>query len=117
MLKKTVRDEYGQPIGVVVAIKLDDNFYGIGWAACNRNLDRYDKKLGEKIACGRAGMTRTLHREILRLNKNNLNYVMPRYMVDELLLMADRARRYYKGMDCLQDKLEYYSGKFLPGVH
>lgn len=50
-----VRDsKSGQPRGVVVARKLDDDFAGIGWSYVNKKAgDKFDKSLGIKIANAR----------------------------------------------------------------
>ena len=49
MLIKYVRDNKRRPIGVVVAVGATK----VGWSKCHR-ADDWDKKMGLKIAIGRA---------------------------------------------------------------
>ena len=48
MIKQYLRYETGQPFGIVIA---DNN--NLGWALCNP-IDKFDKRLGEIKALGRA---------------------------------------------------------------
>lgn len=47
-----VRNEESQPIGVVIAEKVSDESFNIGWSLCCKK-DKFDKKMAFKIALGR----------------------------------------------------------------
>jgi len=53
IIKTYIRDENNNPKGVAVAVKTDTGV-DYGFALCNRNLDKWDKKLGVSIALARA---------------------------------------------------------------
>lgn len=54
IIKTYIRDEKTkQPRGIAVAIKNGDTV-DYGFSLCNTRLDKWDKKLGTKIAIGRA---------------------------------------------------------------
>jgi len=54
MIIQYVRDENRNPRAVVVAVKLDTQHFGIGWAKCNLKKDTFTKKMGLMIAKARA---------------------------------------------------------------
>jgi len=74
-----------QPRGVVVARKLNDKQFGIGWAYANtRAGDRFDKDRGRLIALNRCSVgTRS---------------VIPCDLQKSVDTMYLRARRYFKDM-------------------
>ena len=84
MLVKYVRLPDRTPIGVVCAIGRDI----VGWSQCNfKKGDRFSKKLGIKIAVGRAKTGWT----------NLPAYVNGQDLIGkELSEMRERSRRYYK---------------------
>ena len=90
-LKEYIRNEKnGQPIGIIVAKKVDDDKVRIGFSLCNPK-DRFDKTLGEKIALSRAESER--------------GYEFPRSKRYQDILMGRisditrRAKRYFKVTD------------------
>jgi len=44
----------GQPVGVLVAMRLPDKKYVLGVSICKTKVDKFDKAIGEQIAVGRA---------------------------------------------------------------
>lgn len=77
MLVKYVKGDNGHLRGVVVALGREV----IGWSACCPK-DKFDKKLGLRIASGRA--------------IKGSNTEPPHYIVEPLVDMAERANKYYK---------------------
>jgi len=77
------RDDNGVPNGVLVAVKVDNVAYNIGFAQC-RAGDRFSKKFGLKIAIERA-----LKRNI---SENDLPFKL-RSLLPSFL---KRCRRYYQ---------------------
>jgi hypothetical protein len=50
ILKKRLRDENNVPYGMVVALNKNQ----LGYSVCHSKLDKYNDTIGEKIAIGRA---------------------------------------------------------------
>lgn len=79
------RDKKRVPTGVLVAIKLGDNGeFNIGYAQCCKN-DRFNKKMGLKIAIGRAEIE----------NYNSWDNA-PRNILKMLPAFIKRCEKYYK---------------------
>lgn len=82
-LVKYIREENGQPRGVVVALGRDK----VGWSVCNPR-DQFDKQLGRKIAVGRA--LEGSGTPIPRVGRKR------DYVRETLNEMHERAQRYFK---------------------
>jgi hypothetical protein len=81
------RDKKRNPTGVLVAIKTGDNGeFNIGYAQCCKH-DRFHKKMGLKIAIGRAEME----------NYNSLDNI-PHVIRKMLPEFVKRCEKYYKPM-------------------
>ena len=76
-----VRNKKRQPVGVVVARKID-GYVRLGWSRCSRQ-DRFNKNLGLELARGRTlGWVG--------------NYQIPHDVNKTLAVMKDRARKYFR---------------------
>jgi hypothetical protein len=87
MLISYVRNDKGQPIGVVAS----PGKYLVGVSICNPK-DKFDRQLGLEIACGRAMRVENIYPKTLP-NRNDLSLDMLDDMVDT---MYRRSRKYYK---------------------
>ena len=87
MLIQYVRDKNNHRVGVVVAEKpsLVDKGDGIGWSKCHSRLDKFDKKMGIKIAYGRAIS-----------GKQYKETIIPHDVQQVIKKMKKRAKSYYK---------------------
>ena len=94
MLKHFIHGKNGQLWGTLVALKTDQNEFGIGWAAC-RTEDMPTKEMGLRIAQGRAMTPNYFMDEIFR---------MPDHLVEPYLSMIARSRRYFQNCDLLQEQ-------------
>lgn len=102
MLKKFVHGKNGEVLGTVVAIKTDENEFGVGWAISKRNASVRDipnKSHGLKVAQGRAMSNRHSVDENLQM--------MPMNEIGDLvahayLEMVGRGSAYYKSCNLLQ---------------
>lgn len=75
-----------QPRGVVIATKINEKQYGIGWSFTNTKAgDRFDKELGLRIARGRC--------------THATNKIVPIEISHSLSNMEKRAHRYFKHMN------------------
>lgn len=83
---KYVRDRKGKPRGVIVATKVEETRYSIGWSLCNP-ADSFNKRMGLQIAIGRA----TALADLME---------MPPSLHSHLGDMVKRANRYFKGCVC-----------------
>jgi hypothetical protein len=80
------RNKKGDPIGLLVAKKQDNNgSFTIGYAQC-RKSDKFDKKMGLNIALGRANFDTNLHS--LDNMPHNLRKMLPAFI--------QRCEKYYK---------------------
>lgn len=84
MLKEYVRDSNGQPIGVIISDKLDDDKIHFGWSLCHEN-DPYDKKKGLTIAIGR-----------MYHNNGEDDLIVPSLIVDQFEDFMLRSMKYFK---------------------
>jgi hypothetical protein len=84
------RDENGNPIGMVLAQKMEDGTFGVGWSkVCVKKGDKFDKDKAIMIATNRA--------------KNGFNIGKIPYkpegdssILEDYLRMFSRASRYFK---------------------
>jgi len=79
-----VRDKKNQKVGLVLAVKLDDYFMGVGWSRCCKR-DRFNKDMAFRIARGRAAVG-----DFYDTSKN-----APRDVKKIVDKMVDRADRYF----------------------
>lgn len=80
-----LRNSKGDPRGVIVAVKLEDSRFGVGWSYC-RKTDRFTKKMALDIAIGRA------MNGLLAVNKDNTPHQVSR----NLPAFVKRCKKYYK---------------------
>jgi hypothetical protein len=78
-----IRDEKGNPYGVVVATRTGDMEVSIGFSVCHRGFDRYDKYKGLYVALSRA-------------YKHMPYNPVPSFMVNDVNVMIERAKKYFK---------------------
>jgi hypothetical protein len=83
-LRQFVRDNNGQPIGVVTSVaNFDAESIHIGWSIINRSAgDRFDKNLGVLIAENRC--------------YNPGGKIVPRKVVKVAMKLAQRSRKYFR---------------------
>jgi len=79
-----VRDRKNNPIGIVLALRHEDNTYSLGWSYAKRKHDKFDKEIGLSIAMGRALCPRPCRSKV----PYEVNKLIPQ--------MEDRAKRYFK---------------------
>ena len=85
ILLKYVRDRFNRRTGVIVALCVNGEIR-LGWSKCNRR-DEFNKKMGIKIALGRALCAGRNTREQPKI---------PPSYTDELKVMYTRGLRYFK---------------------
>jgi hypothetical protein len=78
-----IRDKNGEPRGVLVATKLGDSGFNIGYSFCSK-YDRFSKKLGLRIALGRASYVT----DIVETMPRELRKMLPKFI--------QRCEKYYK---------------------
>jgi hypothetical protein len=89
ILFKYIRDKKNRAVGVVVALKLNDDIR-FGYAKCHPKKEKYDKDRGFEVAVGRA-----LKRDDLYFPfSNGLN--LPPGVKSELEDIYYRSRNYFK---------------------
>lgn len=95
MIKKYIRDEKGNPIGMMVADAVGEDKYGIGYSIVKKNSsDVFDKDLGEQIALNRARHQRS--------NEKILNGDVPSTVGKKNMeTFIDRSIRYFKNRKLL----------------
>lgn len=81
MIRTYARNEAGNPVGMVVAVK-DNDRVSLGWSKCNK-VDVFDKQFGTFVALQRA-----LH------SKGNV--IVPNKVRRKLTAMRERAAKYFK---------------------
>ena len=79
MLLEYIKDHKGKRIGVVVALSADC----IGWSLCKK-CDKFDPKLGQRIAEGRAA------------DRKDYSFEIPHTVKPYVEKMTERANRYFK---------------------
>lgn len=84
---KYVRDNKRNLRGVVVATKVGDKQYSIGWSLC-RSEDTFNKRVGLNIAIGRA-------------KSQVVHSLLPKSLYSDFEGVLDRAARYFKGCTCV----------------
>lgn len=92
-----VRDNKGNPRGVIVAVKLLDGNIGISWSYC-RKTDRFTKDMALQIAIGRA-LTSAVHMRILDAGDRawiEFASEMPHQIARDMAKFVDRCKKYYK---------------------
>lgn len=86
-LMQFVRDNHGDPRGIVVAQSIDDKIH-IGWSFVNKKSgDKFNKERGLQIAIGRI--------------EKNTNSVIPRDVNVVVDIIANRSRAYFKKDDVI----------------
>lgn len=89
MIMQYVRDGSRRKLGVVVAVRYDDQHYSIGYSVVRKErgelIDDFDSDLGIKIAIGRA------------LNPR-FSKILPSRVKKTLKQIEKRAQSYFKGM-------------------
>lgn len=61
-LKTFIRDANNNPVGVAVVVKSEQGEFGFGYSLVNTNsADRFNPKIGTKIAVGRANHALSLN--------------------------------------------------------
>ena len=83
----------GRRVGVFAAYVSSENEIVVGWSKCNIKRDKFDKGLGQRIALGRAGL-----RIIAKI---------PQKYEPEVMMMVERAKKYFKGAHVAPYLLEY----------
>ena len=90
-IKQYIRDEKGQPIGVMVAEAIGQDSYGIGYSIARPDSpDKFDDELGMTIATNRAA-NMGVNSKILY--GDALGHTQFR---DHLVKFADRATRFFQ---------------------
>lgn len=88
IIKQYIKDRKENRVGVVLALKEDNNIY-IGWSRANtRAGDKFNKEFGDRIAINRA--------------KTGSNKKVPHDFVPVIKDIAQRAERYFKGCKLVQ---------------
>lgn len=89
MLKTYIRGNNGTPIGTAVVVKTKHGNIRYGYSLCNARVDRFNKKLGTKIAVNRAlaSQHETQYPE-LGARRDMVMYAYAN--------LAERARKYFK---------------------
>ena len=83
MLKQFIRDENGQPIGIMLADLYEDGL-SFGWSATHP-LDKFNKHKGELIAEGR-----------MDSHTPNTPIILPAKAFDQMENFILRAQKYFK---------------------
>jgi hypothetical protein len=78
-----LRDKNGEPKGVLVATKMHEGGYNVGYSFCSK-YDRFCKKLGLRIALGRASFVT----DIIENMPRDLRKILPKFI--------QRCEKYYK---------------------
>ena len=78
ILHTYVRDRKNNPIGVVVAVKLDTKIH-CGWSLVKRKSgDKFDRETGLSIALGRAVVTTGYAQNVPQTIKKNFDSILVR---------------------------------------
>jgi len=85
MLTSYLRDKSNNPIGVVVAVKHNDEIR-LGWSKCHSLLERFNRQKGIEIALGRAKCNRPV------------KHPLPHDIRYALVNLLQRAEKYYKNV-------------------
>jgi hypothetical protein len=80
MLIQYVKDKKGRRVGVVIGM-MYKNQPVVGWSKCNIKKDRFDKEMGQTIACGRA--------------IKGSRVKIPHCIIPYLAMMRNRASKYF----------------------
>lgn len=95
-IKQYIRDEKGQPIGLLIAEAIGQDSYGIGYSIARPDsADKFDEELGMVIAVNRAG-NMGVNSKIL--HGNVLGHTQFRNHLDKFV---DRAERFFQGRKSL----------------
>jgi hypothetical protein len=84
MFHTYVRDRKNNPVGIVLALRHEDNTYSLGWSYVKKAHDKFNKELGLSIAMGRAVCAHPCKSQV------------PHKVKELLPQMEDRAKRYFK---------------------
>lgn len=85
---KYIRTNKGQPRGVLIAYRGEDDKVYIGYSLCNTKSDKFNKQIGIRKAVERAVSDDSFNDEWVDK--------LPHTVVKPLLDMADRAEAYFK---------------------
>lgn len=83
MIKQYIRNEKGQPFGIIIAEKTEDRGLVFGWSLTHQK-DKYNKKIGEQIAMNR-----------LKKCERDQMLVVPSAIVNDLSKFINRAVTYF----------------------
>ena len=92
-----VRDRNHVPYATVAGTVNENGEVLLGWAKCNRDLDRFSKKLGRKIAAGRAekvALFRPQNTAIVRALENMRERVLRYFRLENYLDNFDEPVRF-----------------------
>lgn len=78
-----IRRKNGQPRGVVVAYKGEDNLIYVGYSLCNTRVDKFDKQIG-------------INKAVTRAASSIISESLPHSIRKDVENMEDRASRFFK---------------------
>lgn len=101
MIKKYIRDEKGGKIGLMLADKVGEEHYGIGYSVARPDSpDEFDEELGLTIASNR------MKNMVVNSKIFYGNALAHTSFNEELIVFIDRAKRYFKDREPLADTEE-----------
>lgn len=97
-----VRDSKNVPYTTVAGTVDENGEVLLGWAKCNRGLDKFSKQLGRKIAAGRAEKVALFHPQntaIVRALENMRERVLRYFRLENYLENFDGPARFGEVID------------------